>query len=102
MCVHSLIEKEAILNEVRQREISYDFLYMRNLEKKWYRQTHLQNRNRLTNLENKFMVARGKWWGEGTVRESGVDMYTLLYLKWINTKVILCNTGNSAQRYVTA
>ena len=33
-------------------------------------------------LENEFMVTtRGYEWGEGTIREFGVDMYTLLYLK---------------------
>ena len=30
--------------------------------------------------ENEFVVARGYGWGEGTVREFGMDMYTLLYL----------------------
>ena len=41
----------------------------------------LANRNRLTDLENELMVARG--WGddegEGRVREFGIDMYTLLH-----------------------
>ena len=33
-------------------------------------------------LENEFMVTtRGYEWGEGIIREFGVDMYTLLYLK---------------------
>ena len=41
-------------------------------------------------------------WGKGTVRESGMDMYTLLYLKWITNKDLLCSTGNSAQCYVAA
>ena len=40
--------------------------------------------------------------GEGIVREFGIDMYTLLYLKWITNKVLLCSTGNSAQCYVAA
>ena len=31
-----------------------------------------------------------------------MDMYTLLYLKWINIKDLLCSTGNSAQCYVAA
>ena len=35
-------------------------------------------------------------------REFGMDMYTLLYLKWITNKDLLCSTGNSAQRYVAA
>ena len=38
----------------------------------------------------------------GTYREFGIDMYMLLYLKWITNKVLLCSTGNSAQCYVTA
>ena len=37
----------------------------------------------------------------GIVREFEVDMYTLLYLKWITNNDILC-TGNSAQCYVLA
>ena len=32
------------------------------------------------------MVTRGEGWGEGIVREFGMDMYTLLYLKWITNK----------------
>ena len=40
--------------------------------------------------------------GEGTVWESGMDMYTLLYLKWITKKDLLYSTGNSAQCYVAA
>ena len=45
-------------------------------------QINLQNRKRLTDLENELMVARG----EGIVREFGMDMYTLLYFKWITNK----------------
>ena len=30
--------------------------------------------------------------GEGIVREFGMDMYTLLYLKWITNKDILYST----------
>ena len=29
-------------------------------------------------------------------REFGMDMYTLLYLKWITNKVLLYSTGNSS------
>ena len=57
------------------------------------------------------------WLGVGIVKECGVDMYTLLYLKWItkttttttttknkmdNNKALLYSTGNSAQCYVAA
>ena len=39
-------------------------------------------------LNSELMVAgrREKGCGEGIVREFGMDMYTLLYLKWITNK----------------
>ena len=37
-----------------------------------------------------------------TVRGVGMDMYTLLYFKWITKKDLLDSTGNSAQGYVAA
>ena len=46
------------------------------------------------------MVASGEGHGEGIVREFGIDMYTLLYLKWITNKDLLYSTRNSAQYYV--
>ena len=39
---------------------------------------------------------------ENKIREFGMYMYTLLYLKWIPTKSLLYSTGNSAQSYVAA
>ena len=33
-------------------------------------------------------------------REFGMDMYTLLYLKWITNKDLLYSTGNCPQCYV--
>ena len=47
------------------------------------------------------MATRGDVGGEGIVREFGIDMYILLYLKWITNKDLLYSTGNSAQYYVT-
>ena len=45
----------------------------------------------------------GKEWEEETVREFGMDMYTVPYLKRITNKdLLLYNIGNSAQCYVTA
>ena len=53
-------------------------------------QMNLQIRKRLMDLEN----ARGQGGvemecGERAVREFGMDMYTLLYLKWITNKDLL-------------
>ena len=39
--------------------------------------------------------------GARIVREFGVDMYTLLCLKWITSKNLMYNIGNSTQYYVT-
>ena len=36
---------------------------MWNLKKKWYKQTYLQNRNRITDVENKLMVTKGEGGG---------------------------------------
>ena len=47
------------------------------------------------------MVTRGKDGGK-LVRKLGMDTYTLLYLKWITSKVLLYSTWNSAQFYVEA
>ena len=58
-------------------------------------------------LENELMVARSEvkggveGWREGTVREFGIDMYTLLYLKQMNNRTCW-NTWNSAQCHVAA
>ena len=41
----------------RQRQMSYDTTYMWNLN---MIQMNLKNRNRLTDLENKLMVTKGK------------------------------------------
>ena len=48
----------------RERQKSYDITYMWNL-KKWHKWTYLQNRNRLTDIENKLMVTKGKGEEEG-------------------------------------
>ena len=40
---------------------------------------NLQNRKRLTGLENKFMVARGEGGVKGIARKFGMDKYTRLY-----------------------
>ena len=44
----------------------------------------------------------GRRMWEGIVREFGMDMDTLLCLKWITSKDLLHSTGNSAQCYVAA
>ena len=86
---------------VREREISYDIPYMQNLKRK-YKWTYLQNRNGLTGLENELMVTREEGREKEIATEFEINMYTQLYLKWINNKDLLHSTGNSAQCYVAA
>ena len=63
---------------------------------------NLQNRNRLTDLEKwNLSLPEGKM-REGIVREFGMNMYTLLYLKWIIIRDLLYSPWNSAQCYVVA
>ena len=42
------------------------------------------------------MVTSGEEWEDGIVREFGINMHTLLCLKWITSKGLLYSTGNSA------
>ena len=45
----------------------------------WYKWSCLQNRNRLTDIENKFMVTKGeRAWG-GINLEFGISRYKLFY-----------------------
>ena len=44
-------------------------------------QINLFTKQRLTNLENRFMVTKGERWGGGINWEFGTDIYMLLYLK---------------------
>ena len=43
---------------------------------------------------------QGEEWGEGIIREFGMDVYTLLYLTWRTSKDLLSSTGDSAQSSV--
>ena len=52
---------------------------------------YLQNRNRLTGLENEVMVTSWERIG-GRNREFAMDMYTLLYFKWMTNKVLWYRT----------
>ena len=44
---------------------------------------------------NLWLQGEGLW--GGIVREFGIYMYTLLYLKWKTNKDLLDSTGNAAQ-----
>ena len=48
-------------------------------------------------LQERVYGCWGKAWEEAIVRECGMGMSTLLYLKWVTNKDLLYRTGNSAQ-----
>ena len=58
-------------------------------------------KQRLMVLENKLKIAGGRM-GNEIVKEFGMNMYTLLYLKWINNKDLLYSMWNSLQCYLAA
>jgi len=47
-------------------------------------ETNSQTQNKLS--------YKGEEWGEGIVKEFGIDKYILLYLKWITIKDLLYST----------
>ena len=63
-----------ILSEVRQRKTNIIYHLYTESEKKWYKWTYLQNRNRLTDIENKLMVTKGES-GVGVNLEFGIKRY---------------------------
>ena len=57
----------------------------------------LQNRNKVTDVENKLMVAKEEGVGGGMEWEDGVSRCELLYMECINNKVLLFSIGNHSQ-----
>ena len=73
-----------------KRNIRWYCIYAQS-RKKWWK--YLQNRNGLTDLENKLMVTKDEDWGEGIAREFGMHLHTLLHLTRITNKELLYSTG---------
>ena len=81
----------------RQRQKPYDLTYMWNL--KYYQNEHIYEiKKRLTDLENRLVVAKGRWWKD---REFGISRCRLLRIGWTSSKVLLCSTGSYTQYSVT-
>ena len=64
----------------------------------------LQGRNRDTDVENKRMDTKwGKWQGDGGGGVMnwaiGIDMYTLICIKWITNKNLLYKKINKIQKF---
>ena len=76
--------------------MSHDIPYMWNLKR--------NDTNELTKQKETHRLRKPTHgcWGEGTVKDFGKVMYTLLYLKQISNEDQLCSTRNSAHCYVPA
>ena len=71
------MQLEIILNEVRQKDTLWCHSYMGSkIRLTW---TYLWNRNTITGMENRLMVATWEGAGEGNEREDGVSRCKLLY-----------------------
>ena len=80
----------------RERKISYDITYMLNLNYDTI-ECYLQNGNKLTDTENRCMVAKGIGRGEERDWELLIGRCKLLHLEWMKNKILMCSTGNYIQ-----
>ena len=57
-------------------------------------QIRLSIEQKQTEIENRFMVAKGEGRGKGLDWEFGVSRCKPLHIEWLNNKVLLYSTGN--------
>ena len=82
---------------VREGEISYDIPYRCNLKNEINELTYKQKETH--RLRQRTYGFWGEGWEEGIVRECGIDMYILLYLKQLTNKDLFVQ---HMECYVTA
>ena len=82
-----------ILSEVSQKEKTntYDITYMWNL--KYYTNEFIYETDSQTQRTNLWLPG-GKRSGRGMDWEFGINRCIVLYIEWINNKVLLYSTGN--------
>ena len=49
---------------------------------------NLKNRNRPTDIENKFMATKGEVRGQEINQEFGINIYTILYTKYVHKNLL--------------
>ena len=86
----------SILSEVNQRETNTIWYHLYVESKIWCKWIYLWNRNRLTDIENRLVVAKGRGSGRDALGV-GVSRYKLAYIEWMNNKILLYSTGNCIQ-----
>ena len=80
-----------MLSEVSQTKTNITWYQLYLKSKKWYKWIYLQNRNRLTDIENKLMVTKGdSRSGEREINQKfGIKIWTLLYMKWVSQVMLV-------------
>ena len=89
-----------VLSEVSQTKTNIIWCHLYVESKIGHKWTYLQNRNRLTDTEDRLVVAKGERDGRGMDWEFRISRCKLLYTEWINNKVLLYSTENYIQYLV--
>ena len=55
---------------------------------------NLSPETKIMDLENRLVVANGRWGGSGMDWELEVNRCKLLLLEWINNEILVCSTEN--------
>ena len=84
------------LREVRKRKTNTIWYHLYVESKIWHKRTYLQDRNRLTDIKNRLVFAKGEEVGGGMEWEVRGSIGKLLYIEWIN-KALLYSTENYIQ-----
>ena len=79
-----------------QKEINTAWCHLYVESKMQHKWTQLQNRNRLTDIDDRLVVAKGEDGGRGEDWEFGISQCKLSYTGWRN-KVLLKSTWNYIQ-----
>ena len=72
------MKKESQSQENQRRNIIWHTLYVKS-KKKWYKWTYLQNRNKLTDLENEFVVTGGQAEEKGMLKSWDRHEHTAIF-----------------------
>ena len=91
-----------MLSEVGQRRRNIIWYLFNEESREMIQVNELTKQKETYRLKEQSYGCWGKGWAQGIVREFGMEMYTLLYLKWITNGDLMYSTQNSAQCYVAA
>ena len=77
-------------SEGSQKEKTNTVWYCSHVESKtWHKWTYLLNRNRLTYIETRLVVAKGRGWWKRHGLGVGISRCKLVYIKWIKQGPII-------------